>query len=62
MSKITTIVAAIARIPVNFISEVAKDIDTLNKQAASKPASVALDDEELQMIEARRARKATGAK
>lgn len=44
MSKVSIIVAAIARIPVNFITKVGEDIKTLNEQAANKPEELSEED------------------
>lgn len=58
MTKISTFVAAVARIPVNFISEVGRDIKTLNEQAAAKPEVVELTEDEKKFVEAMRKRNA----
>lgn len=58
MSSITSIVAAVARIPVNFIAEVGRDIKTLNEKAATKPPKLDdLTEEEIQGLLKRRAQR-----
>jgi hypothetical protein len=58
MTKISTFVAAVARIPVNFIAEVGRDIETLNKEAAKpKAPQMELTEDEQQMLEAMRKRR-----
>jgi hypothetical protein len=59
MTKISTIVAAVARFPVNFFADVGKDIKTLNEQAAVKPPKLDdLTEEEVQGLLKRRAQRA----
>lgn len=56
MTKISTFVAAVARIPVNFITEVGRDIKTLNEEAA-KPKVQATEaelEEALELVRAKR--------
>lgn len=57
MSNLTRFIAAIARHPVNAVKAVARDIDTLNREAAEKPTKTELSEEEREMIEAMRKRK-----